>query len=280
MIRQIDLVARRRHFSRSMTQQTCERGYRFVRFVAELHAQQFFDVADGHAAAHDQTAVRFAHHIRRWRLSTVSAFADDLFHQVFHGRNARHSSMLIDDYCQRLPLLAHFTKQLRTNLRFRDEKDWFNQFTHLALQQVLVRDLHQGFDSLFRALLLGLLGLVLGNPRQRFRSLQEYAHRPNEPHRPANQRQQRKQSAPRRAVQQHVWNKVHGDDDFERQKNAELHERLPGPRNEVHDAARRLQHQERQQEVPEDSEGPPAAAAVDFQLGLDLLFKNFEIFVY
>src|SRR5712692_621543 len=61
--------------------------------------------------------------------------------------------------------------------------------------------------------------------RERFRAFQEYAHRPDEPHRPANQRQEGKQPAPLRAVQQHVRNKVHGDDDFEHQKHAELNER-------------------------------------------------------
>ncbi len=77
------------------------------------------------------------------------------------------------------------------------------------------RYFHQRFNSLFRALLFGLLGLVLRNPRERFRAFQEYAHRPDEPHRSANQRQKGNQPAPRRAVQQHVRDKVHRNDDFE-----------------------------------------------------------------
>jgi len=141
------------------------------------------------------------------------------------------------------------------------------------------RGFHQRFDALFRALLLGLFGLVFRNTRQRFRAFQEYAHRPDEPHGPANQRQKRQQPAPCGAVQQHVRNKVHRNDDFEHKKYEELDERFPGTSDEVHHSSRRLEHQERQPEVPEDSEGPPTAAAIDLQLWLDLRFKDFQMLV-
>jgi len=126
-----------------MTQQTRQSGHRLIGLVAELHAKQFLDVADWHAAAHDQAAIQFTHDIRRRRLSCVSAFAHNLFHQIFHGRDARHRSMLVDNHRQRLSLLAHFAQQLRTNLRFRYEENGFHQFAHLALQQILVCDLQK-----------------------------------------------------------------------------------------------------------------------------------------
>src|SRR5260370_40591273 len=344
-----------------MTQQARESSDRLIRFVAELHFQQFLDVADGHAATHHEAAIRFTHHIRRRRLSIDSAFADNLFHQVFHGRDARHRSMLVDNHRQRLPLLPHFAQQLRTNFGLRDEEHGFDQFTHLALQQILIRDLqqvlrvydaeniverflvyrdlvqirrdnfrvqifergvrrhghnvgprrhhfahafvaefddlldqvrlfrlddafffryfHQRFNSLFRALLFGLLGLLLRNPRERFRAFQEYAHRPDEPHRPANQRQQRPQPSPGGAVEQHVRNKMHRKDHFEHDENSDFHQGFPDAPDEIHDPARRLQHQESQPEMAEDAKRAAAALAFDFQLRFDFRFKNFQMFV-
>src|SRR5260370_32678859 len=70
---------------------------------------------------------------------------------------------------------------------------------------------------------------------------------------------------------------MHGEDDFEHYKNAKLDERFPRSRDEIHHAARRLQHQKRQPEVPQDSESSPAAAAIDFQLWLDLRFEDFQV---
>src|SRR6266446_711933 len=51
----------------------------------------------------------------------------------------------------------------------------------------LFRGFHQRFNPLLRALLFGLLDFVLRDPRERFRTFQEHAHRPNKPHRAANQ---------------------------------------------------------------------------------------------
>src|SRR5882762_9432204 len=53
MIRQLGFVTWRGHFAGNMAQQTCKSGHRLIRLVAELHAKQFLDVADWHAAAHD-----------------------------------------------------------------------------------------------------------------------------------------------------------------------------------------------------------------------------------
>ena len=72
---------------------------------------------------------------------------------------------------------------------------------------------------------------------------------------------------------------MHRDDDFEHKKDAELNERLPGTRNEVHHAARRLQHQESQPEVPDDPKRASAALAVDLEFWLDLRFKDFQMLV-
>ena len=105
--------------------------------------------------------------------------------------------------------------------------------------------LDQRFDSLFGALLFALIRLLLGDSGQRLRAFQKNAHRPDQPHGGANQRQQRQQPASGGAVQQHVRNEVHQDDDFQRQKDAELDERFPRAGNEVDDAASGLQHQKR-----------------------------------
>src|SRR5882762_6609516 len=72
---------------------------------------------------------------------------------------------------------------------------------------------------------------------------------------------------------------MHGDDDFEDQKNKELDKRFPGARNKVNHAARSLQHQERQQEMSEDAKRAPAAFPVDFEFWLDFRFKYFQMFV-
>ena len=49
--------------------------------------------------------------------------------------------------------------------------------------------------------------------------------------------------------------------------------------NEMHDPARGFEHQERQPEMSEQAERAPAAAAVDLQLGFDLRFEYFQVFV-
>src|SRR5256885_7902163 len=118
MFRQIDLVTWRGHLAGNMAQQTCQGGYRLIRLVPELHGKQFLDVADWHAAAHHQSAIRFAYDIRRRGLSRVSALAHDLFHQVFHGGDAGYGSMLVDKPRQRMPLMAILAQQFRAILRF------------------------------------------------------------------------------------------------------------------------------------------------------------------
>src|SRR5256886_5724174 len=64
MFHQIDLVTWRGYLAGNMAQQTCQGGDRLIRLVPELHAKQFLDVADWHAAAHHQPAIRFAYDIR------------------------------------------------------------------------------------------------------------------------------------------------------------------------------------------------------------------------
>src|SRR5713101_4203782 len=123
---EVSPVARRRHLAGNMTQQSRERRYRLVGFIAELHSEQFLHFADSHAAAHDQAAIGFAHHIRRRRLAVLAAsFADDFLQQIFHGGDACHSSVFINDHCQRLAPVAHFAQQFRTHFRLRNKKYGF-----------------------------------------------------------------------------------------------------------------------------------------------------------
>jgi hypothetical protein len=53
MARQFDLVARRGHLSRSVAEQSRERGHRFIGPISELDSQQLFYVSKRQAAAHD-----------------------------------------------------------------------------------------------------------------------------------------------------------------------------------------------------------------------------------
>src|SRR6202022_1306868 len=94
-----------------------------------------------------------------------------------------------------------------------------------------------------------------------------------------NQRQQRKQPSPGRAVQKHVGYKMHQDHDFQRQENNEFKKRFPSARNEIHHAARRLQDEKRQPEVPEYAKRASAAAAANLELRLDFRFEDFQVFV-
>src|SRR5207244_9818992 len=81
------------------------------------------------------------------------------------------------------------------------------------------------------------------------------------------------------AVQQHVRDKMHGENHFENDKHAKLDQRFPSARNEVHHPARRFQHQKRQPEMAEDAEGAAAATPVDFQLWFDFRFEDVQMFV-
>src|SRR5207249_2598093 len=85
-------------FAGNVTQQARQCGHGFVRLIAKLHAKQFLNVADGHAAAHDRATIRFANDVRRRWLSIVSSFADNLFHQVFDGCDARYRPVLVDNH--------------------------------------------------------------------------------------------------------------------------------------------------------------------------------------
>ena len=151
--------------------------------------------------------------------------------QLFEGRFGGH---------------CHDIGTRRHNLAHALVAEFDDLFDKVALfrfdDALFFRSFHQRFDSLFGALLFSLLDLMLRDPRERLRTFQEYAHRPDEPHRSPNQRQQRKQPASRGAVQQHVRNKVHREDHFNRKKHGELNEGLPGARDEVHYAPRRLQY--------------------------------------
>src|SRR5216684_4393014 len=358
---QVDLVARRGNFSGSVAEQSGQRGYRFIGLVAELYAEQLFHGSNRHAAAHDQAAIRFTHHVRRRRFPVVSAFAYDFFHQVFDSGDARNGPVLVNHHGERLALLPHFAQQLRTGLRFGNEQRRFRQLPHFALRQILIRNVqkilrvddaenivqrffvdryfvkfrlhnfgvqffecgvrryrhdvrprrhyfphafvaefhhlldqlrllwlddafffrgfHQRFDSLFRTLLLRLFQFVFGDARERFRAFEKDAHRPDEPHRAANQRQQRQQPSPRGPVEQHVGNEVHGEDHFEHDEDRDLHKGFPGAMNEVHDAPRRFQYEKRKPEVAEDAERAPAALAPDFQLRFDFRLEDVQVFV-
>ena len=122
-----------------------------------------------------------------------------------------------------------------------------------------------------------LIEIFFRDARERFRAFEEDARRPCDEHGEANDRNQRQQPASRGAIQQHVGNEVHQDDDFEREENAELDERFPCAGNEINDAARGFENEKREPEVAEDAERAAAAAAIDFELGLDFVFKDFEV---
>src|SRR6266404_2758248 len=72
---------------------------------------------------------------------------------------------------------------------------------------------------------------------------------------------------------------MHQDDDFERKENNEFKKRFPSAWNEVHHAARRLQNQKRQPEVPQDAKRASTAAPADFYLRLNFRFEDFQVFV-
>ena len=155
-----------------------------------------------------------------------------------------------------------------------------DQIRLLRLDDALfLRGFHQRLYPFFRALLLGLFRFLFGNPRERLRAFEKHAHRPDQPHRASNERQERKQPAARGAVQQHVRDKMHGENHFENDKHAKLDQRFPSARNEVHHPARRFQHQKRQPEMAEDAEGAAAATPVDFQLWFDFRFEDVQMFV-
>src|SRR5229473_1529606 len=140
---EIDLVSRCGNFAGRVAEQTSEGSHCLICFVAEFHAKQFLDVADGHAAAHHQTTICLAHHIRRRRPPIIQAFTDDFFHQVFDRRDACHGSVFVDDHSQRTALLTHLAQQFRANLGFRHKQNGFSQFPHLALGQILVRNVQK-----------------------------------------------------------------------------------------------------------------------------------------
>src|ERR1700692_4539895 len=62
---QIDLVARLWNFTRNVAKQSGNGGDRRVGLVAKLYSEQFLHIVDGHTAAHHQSAIRLAHHIRQ-----------------------------------------------------------------------------------------------------------------------------------------------------------------------------------------------------------------------
>ncbi len=72
---------------------------------------------------------------------------------------------------------------------------------------------------------------------------------------------------------------MHQDDDFEREEYAELDKRFPCTGDEIDDASRGFEHEKREPEVAENAERAAAAAAVNFELRLDFVFKNVEMFM-
>src|SRR5215470_17644478 len=72
---EIDCVTRCGYFARNVAHQTGNGGDGFVRLIAELDAEQFFDIADRHTASHDQAAVAFANDVGRGLPFVTAGFA-------------------------------------------------------------------------------------------------------------------------------------------------------------------------------------------------------------
>src|SRR5881394_913894 len=82
-----------------------------------------------------------ANHVGRQRLSVVATLPDNFFNQVFHSGDTRHRTMFINNHGQRMPLLPHFSQQVRSNLGFRHEQNRFHQLPYFSFQQILIRNL-------------------------------------------------------------------------------------------------------------------------------------------
>ena len=124
-----------------MAKQTSQRRHRLVRLLPKMHAQQFLNRINRHAPAHHQSAIRLAYHVGRQRLSVVATLPDNFFNQVFHSGDSRHRTMFINNHGQRMPLLPHFSQQVRSNLGFRHEQNRFHQLPYFSFQQILIRNL-------------------------------------------------------------------------------------------------------------------------------------------
>src|ERR1700733_13693497 len=89
---EIDRISRRGDFPKHVAQQSSNRRDRFVGFFAELHAEQFFNIAYAHAAAQNQAAIGFAHHVGSGIRSVAAAFPNDFFDEIFDGREPSDES--------------------------------------------------------------------------------------------------------------------------------------------------------------------------------------------
>jgi len=137
----------------------------------------------------------------------------------------------------------------------------------------------EGFDSLFGALLVRFLLFFFGDARERLRAFDENTEGLDEPEASANRGKQRKEPTLRGAIKKKIGDKVHRNDDFEGDEDAQLDEGFPSARDEIKNAARGFENKKREPEVAEDTKCAARATAIDFQLGFDFGFKNVEMLV-
>src|ERR1700687_5246903 len=108
---QIAFLSRSWNFPAHVTQQSRNRGYRFICRFSKVHAQHFFHICDRRATTHHQRSGSFPHHFQFRMRAICSAHAHDFFHQVFHRSDSRDASMFINNSSHGLVFLPHLPQQ-------------------------------------------------------------------------------------------------------------------------------------------------------------------------
>src|SRR5216684_4576419 len=111
--------------------------------AGKLNAEEIAEPVHRQAAAEDEAAIGLADDVRRGMAVLFADFADNLFDEVFDGREPRDGAIFVHDDSHVLIFLAHFFEKLGAQLGFRNEQRGTHQFADAAGGGVALRDLQK-----------------------------------------------------------------------------------------------------------------------------------------